>query len=111
RMERAKLHASAAEATSGDQMEVIDPAYKPTRPARGGRTNAALVGGAIALIVSIGYAFMRVLLNDTIIDAADVEALQLIPVLGIMPMLPPGVTGVTDGGGHDPTPGGAHRAA
>jgi capsular polysaccharide biosynthesis protein len=105
--ERAKLHASAAEATSGDQMEVIDPAYKPTRPARGGRTNAALIGAAIALIVSVGYAFLRVLLNDTIIDAADIEALQLIPVLGIMPRLPAS----NENPNRDVSPGGSPRVA
>ncbi len=111
RTERAKLHASAAEATSADQMEVIDPAYKPTRPARGGRTNAALIGAAIALIVSVGYAFLRVLFNDTIIDAADIEALQLIPVLGIMPRLPPGAGGPNENPNRDMTPGGSPRVA
>jgi hypothetical protein len=88
-LERSRLKASAAEMTSGDQMEIIDPAYRPTRPARGGRTNAALAGFGIALFASLAYAFTRVLTNDTILDAVDVETLDLIPVLGVIPRLPP----------------------
>jgi uncharacterized protein involved in exopolysaccharide biosynthesis len=88
-LERARLKTSAAEMTGGDQMEIIDPAYRPTRPARGGRTNAALAGFGVAFFVSFAYAFTRVLTNDTLLDAADVETLNLIPVLGVIPRLPP----------------------
>ncbi len=89
RMDRASLRASAAEATGDGQMEIIDPAYKPTRPARGGRTNAALVGLGLTMFLSVGYAFARVATNDTLIDSYDVELLRLIPVLGTIPKLPP----------------------
>jgi len=92
RGEKARLYVSAAEATGDTQMEIIDPAFKPTRPARGGRTNAALAGFGIAAIVSLAYAFGRVVTNDTIFDAADVEALNVIPILGIVPRLPPAQT-------------------
>ncbi|WP_394826373.1 GumC family protein [Pendulispora albinea] len=89
RMDRASLRASAAEATGDAQMEIIDPAYRPTRPARGGRTNAALLGLGLTMFVAVGYAFARVATNDTLIDAHDVELLRLIPVLGTIPKLPP----------------------
>jgi uncharacterized protein involved in exopolysaccharide biosynthesis len=85
RLERAKLSASAVEASGGDQMQILDPAYKPMRPAQGGRTKTALLGGVMALLLALGYAFSRVFFNDTLIDQADVEALQLIPVLGVLP--------------------------
>jgi uncharacterized protein involved in exopolysaccharide biosynthesis len=88
-LERARLKTSATEMVGGDQMEIIDPAYRPTRPARGGRTNAALAGFGIAFFAAFAYAFTRVLTNDTILDAADVETLNLIPVLGVIPRLPP----------------------
>jgi hypothetical protein len=87
RMERASLRASAAEATGDAQMEIIDPAYRPTRPARGGRTNVALVGFALALLVSVAYAFTRVLTDDRLLDADDIEALGLVPVLGVVPRI------------------------
>jgi hypothetical protein len=85
RLERSRLSASAAEASGGDQMMVIDPAYKPMHPTKGGRTKTALTGGVISLILALAYAFARVVFNDTIIDSADIEAMQLIPVLGVLP--------------------------
>ncbi len=88
-LERARLKTSATEMVGGDQMEIIDPAYRPTRPARGGRTNAALAGFGLAFFAAFAYAFTRVLTNDTILDAADVETLNSIPVLGVIPRLAP----------------------
>ncbi len=88
RLERARLRASATEASGDDQMEVIDPAYRPTRPSRGGRANAAMLGLLVALAVSLGYAFARVLVNDTLFDATDIEGLGIVPVLGVLPAVP-----------------------
>ena len=87
RLERARLAANAAEATGGDQMTVIDPAYKPLSPSKGGRTKTALAGGFMTMILALCYAFARVLTNDTLFDAADVEALRMIPVLGVVPKI------------------------
>jgi uncharacterized protein involved in exopolysaccharide biosynthesis len=89
KLERAKLSASAAESQGGDTMTVIDPAYLPLHPSKGGRTKTALTGGILALILALGYAFARVLFNDTIIDSADVEAMNLLPVLGVLPKVRP----------------------
>ena len=85
RAERANLHASATEALAGEQMEIIDPAYKPMRPARGGRTNTALAGLGAALFIAVALAILRVLMSDIVIDVSDIEALGLIPVLGAIP--------------------------
>jgi hypothetical protein len=85
RLEHAKLSASAVEAQGGDQMQILDTAYKPLRPSQGGRTKTALMGGIMALLIALGYAMSRVFFNDTIIDRADIEAMQLIPVLGVVP--------------------------
>jgi hypothetical protein len=85
RLEHAKLSASAVEAQGGDQMQILDSAYKPLRPSQGGRTKTALMGGIMALLVAFGYAMSRVFFNDTIIDQVDIDAMQLIPVLGVVP--------------------------
>lgn len=87
RLDSASLRASAAEATGDAQMEIIDAAYKPTRPTRGGRTNVALAGLACALFIALGYAFARVLTDDTLIDAQDLEMLGVVPTLGVIPRL------------------------
>lgn len=88
RSERARLKASATEAASTGSMEIIDPAYKPTSPKKG-RRPLAIAGLALALLAAAAYAAARVLLNDTIYDPADVQALKLVPVLGVIPRLPP----------------------
>ncbi len=95
KLERAKLSASAAESQGGDTMTVIDPAFLPLHPSKGGRTKTALTGGILALILALGYAFARVLFNDTIIDSADVEAMNLLPVLGVLPKVRPTGTRAT----------------
>lgn len=92
RSERARLKASATEAASAGQMEIIDPAYKPTHPKKG-RRNAAIGGLAFALLAAAAYAASRVLMNDTLYDAADIAALNVIPILGIIPRLPPAPQG------------------
>jgi len=92
RLEHAKLSASAVEAQGGDQMQILDSAYKPLRPSQGGRTKTALMGGVMALLIALGYAMSRVFFNDTIIDQADIEAMQLIPVLGVVPKVRPAET-------------------
>jgi capsular polysaccharide biosynthesis protein len=105
RLERARLSASAAEASGGDQMMVIDPAYKPLTPSKGGRTKTALLGGVVTLLIAIAYAFARVVFSDTIIDSADLEALHVVPLLGVLPKLhasnapgPPGAPGAPGAG-------------
>jgi capsular polysaccharide biosynthesis protein len=87
-LDKARLLASVASASGGDTLTVIDPAYLPMTPTKGGRSKTAIMGGVVALIVAILYAFARVLFNDTLIDQADVEAMKLIPVLGVLPKLP-----------------------
>ncbi len=89
KLERAKLQANAAESAGGDRMLVIDPPYLPMRPSKGGRTKVAMMGGVLALIFALAYAFGRVFFNDTIIDSADVEAMRLVPVLGVLPKVRP----------------------
>jgi uncharacterized protein involved in exopolysaccharide biosynthesis len=88
RSERARLKASATEVASTGSMEIIDAAYKPTSPKKG-RRPLAMAGLALAFLAAVAYAAARVLLNDTIYDPADVQALKLIPVLGVIPRLPP----------------------
>jgi hypothetical protein len=89
RLEHARLSQGATEASGTDQMMIVDPAYKPLHPWKGGRTKTALMGGAVTLIFAMAYAFGRVLFSDTLIDSADIEALHMIPVLGVLPKMRP----------------------
>jgi len=91
RAERAKLAVEASRAQANERMAIIDPPYRPTHPAKGGRTNAAVAGFAMALLLAIGYATARVTLDDTLVDPEDVEALEVAPMLGVLPKIDPRV--------------------
>jgi capsular polysaccharide biosynthesis protein len=89
RLEHARLSQGATEAVGTDQMMIVDPAYKPLHPSKGGRSKTALGGAAATLILALAYAFARVLFSDTLIDSADIESLHTIPVLGVLPKVRP----------------------
>jgi hypothetical protein len=84
-LDRARVAANQAATVGQDSMTIIDPAFKPTTPAKGGRTKTAIAGGTATLILALAYAFARVLMNDTLIDSADIDAMHVIPVLGVIP--------------------------
>jgi capsular polysaccharide biosynthesis protein len=88
-MERAKLALEASRAQASERMAIIDPPYKPTHPSKGGRTNVAIAGFAAAWLLAIAYALVRVTLDDTLVDADDVAALGIVPVLGVVPRIKP----------------------
>ena len=85
--EKAQMGVKAQQAAANDLMQVIEAAYRPTHPAKGGRTPVAMGGAAAALLLALLYMAGRVAFNDTLIDSADIEALNLIPVLGIVPKI------------------------
>jgi hypothetical protein len=89
RAQRAKLALEAAHVQTNEQMAVVDPAVRPTHPAKGGRTNTALAGIAAALAMAMAYASARVAVDDRLIDADDIEALGLLPVLCVVPRIAP----------------------
>lgn len=83
----AEISADAAEKKSQEEMQVLEPAYRPTRPDRG-RGRVFIAGVTIALFFALGYAAMRVLLNDTLLDEGDVVAIGGPPVLVALPRMP-----------------------
>jgi hypothetical protein len=87
RAQRARLGLEAAHAQASERMAIVDPPFRPTHPSKGRRTNVALAGLAMALLLAMAYATARASLNDTLIDADDVDALGLAPILGVVPKL------------------------
>ena len=83
----ADISADAVEKQSQEEMQILEPAYLPTRPERGhGRVFFA--GATLALLLALGYATCRVLLNDTLLDEGDVLALGGPQVLVTLPERP-----------------------
>ncbi len=83
----ADISADAVEKQSQEEMQILEPAYRPTRPDRG-RGRVFLAGATFALLLALGYAAGRVLLNDTLLDEGDVIALGGPQVLVALPDLP-----------------------
>jgi Mrp family chromosome partitioning ATPase len=84
----ADLSADAVARQGHEEMQVFEPAYLPTRPDRG-HGRVFFVGATLALFVALGYAALRVLLDDTLLDEGDVSALGGPPVLVTMPRIEP----------------------
>ncbi|WP_437593364.1 exopolysaccharide transport family protein [Sorangium sp. So ce1000] len=83
----ADLSADAAENKSETELDVLDPAYLPSRPDRG-RGRVFFAGAAVTFFFALGVAGARVLLNDTLYDGGDVHALGGPALLAAMPELP-----------------------
>lgn len=82
----ADLSADAVARQGHEEMQILEPAYLPTRPDRG-RGRIFFAGAAIAILLAVGYAAARVLLDDTILDEGDVTALGGPVVLVSLPHL------------------------
>lgn len=89
RAERSKLALEAAHADATQRMAIVDPPFRPTHPSKGGRTNAAIAGLAITLLLALGYATLRVTVADELVDPEDIEALGIVQVLGVVPRIDP----------------------
>ncbi|AUX42152.1 hypothetical protein SOCE26_035790 [Sorangium cellulosum] len=83
----ANLSADAAENKSETELDVLDPAYLPSRPDRG-RGRVFFAGAAATFFLAFGVAGARVLLDDTLYDGGDVQALGGPLLLAAMPALP-----------------------
>jgi hypothetical protein len=79
---------SLFDAEGSDLITVLEkPSPDPLAPVSSKRFLYFAIGMAIALMVAFLYPTARVLFNDTIIDQQDIEGLQLIPVLGVVPKI------------------------
>jgi hypothetical protein len=89
RTERSKLALEAGRAQASERMAILDPPYRPTHPIKGARSKVALGGLAMALLLAVAYSAVRVTLDDTLVDADDIELLGLTTVLGVVPSIAP----------------------
>lgn len=71
---RAELAASATMSSGAMMMTIIDPAYRPTRPIKPKRMILGLMTLGLSATLGALWAFARVLLDDVVFDAADIES-------------------------------------
>ncbi len=82
--EATQLALKAAEAGKAGLIAIIEPAFRPTKPSKGRRGLTAVLGGLSACAFALLYVLARVLLEDHLADAGDIEALGLAPALGTL---------------------------
>jgi hypothetical protein len=85
RLFRASITASSVMDDRNIQVSVLDPAYLPVRPVS--KPRSMLLAGllALSLLLAIGTAFISANLDDRIYDRSDVERLDILPVIAVIP--------------------------
>ena len=84
---KASMAETAAVSGRNAQMVIVDPAYKPTHPAKP-RSTIAAVGALISIGLGLALALGCALLDDRLYDRVDLERLELAPLLGVVPRAP-----------------------
>lgn len=81
----AQMQASSEETGQAAQMVIVDPAYKPTKPTGGGRAKMAIIGFAAGIALALALVLALAIFDDRLYDKVDAEALELAPVLSVIP--------------------------
>ena len=82
-----QLQSGAASGQTGAQ--IVRPASTPTSPASPQRVRNGLVGLGGGIVLGVGLAFLREVLDDTITTRDDIDRAQPgLPVLGLIPVVP-----------------------
>lgn len=74
---KAAMAESAATSGRNAQMVIVDPAFRPTHPAKPGRTLIATTGMLMSLVLALSLALGCALLDDRVYDRTDLERLEL----------------------------------
>ena len=82
---KASITASSVMNDRNIQVSVLDAAYLPTHPSSRPRSTTLGVGLLIAFVLALLTAFASARLDDRIHDRMDLEALALMPILGVIP--------------------------
>ena len=80
---RAQIESSSSLGGYSDQVVVLDPAYKPTRPEAPGKSLIVMIAGVASLVVGMVIALLRALLDDLVYEETDLA--RVAPVLAVVP--------------------------
>jgi uncharacterized protein involved in exopolysaccharide biosynthesis len=83
---KAAIMENAVTSGRNAQMIIVDPAYKPTHPNKG-RTQVVIAGVAASVALALMLAFLLTMLDDRLYDRVDVEAMRMVPLLGVVPRI------------------------
>ncbi|HVH45892.1 MAG TPA: hypothetical protein VM925_26240, partial [Labilithrix sp.] len=85
---KASITASSVMSDRNIQVTVLDPAFLPTGPISRSRTSLLATLLAVCMLLAFGTALLSARLDDRIYDAVDLEQLDVLPVLGVIPRPP-----------------------
>jgi len=67
------------------QVKILDPAYLPAHPSSKPRSTQLMTYFAVAIILAILLALVSARLDDRIYQKRDLEVLDILPVIGVIP--------------------------
>jgi len=79
-----RIEAFIASTSSTSFHRIIQPAYKPKRPATPNKTLITFVCGLLGLIIGIAFVYLRQFARAKVIDKGDLERNSHIPIAGII---------------------------
>lgn len=82
---KATLNAKSVQDDRNVEVSILDKAFRPTHPVSTSRTPMMAVGMLLAALAGLLAALLSALLDDRIHDGGDVAALDLVPLLGVVP--------------------------
>jgi uncharacterized protein involved in exopolysaccharide biosynthesis len=82
---KASITASSVMNDRNIQVSVLDAAFLPTHPSSRPRSTSLGVGLLIGFILALATALVSARLDDRIHDRIDLEALDIMPILGVIP--------------------------
>jgi uncharacterized protein involved in exopolysaccharide biosynthesis len=87
---KAAITASSVMSDRNIQVSVLDPAFLPSHPISSPRSIMLIVGFVIGIALGILMAIVSARLDDRIHDRIDLEVLDILPVVGVIPRLTAG---------------------
>ena len=88
---KADLNAGANTNDRNIQVSILDAAYLPVHPISKPRSTALATFLAAGLILAVVVALISARLDDRIYQRGDLEMLDILPVIGVIPRATPGV--------------------
>jgi uncharacterized protein involved in exopolysaccharide biosynthesis len=85
---KASITASSVLNDRNIQVSILDPAYLPAHPISKPRSTSLATFLAVGLILAILTALVSARLDDRIFQRADLEVLDMLPVVGVIPRGP-----------------------
>lgn len=87
---KAAITASSVMSDRNIQVSVLDTAYLPSHPVSSPRSTMLMVGFVIGIVLALLTAVVSARLDDRIHDRIDLEVLDILPVVGVIPRLTAG---------------------